>query len=101
MVDDSKNDGIRLKIVEGKLQIDMLTADGGFASDVVQGDINAPEGFTVAHSAPRLEKTLSNIPSTDIEISLTDEKTAIVMRPVDGSPELYLLAAMRPRFVAE
>ncbi|WLR92152.1 DNA polymerase III subunit beta [Shinella zoogloeoides] len=101
MVDDAKNDGIRLKVASDGLHIDMLTAEGGFASDVVQGEINAPDGFIVAHSAPRLEKTLSGIQSVDIEISLTDETTAIVMRPLDGTPELYLLSAMRPRFVAE
>lgn len=101
MVDDAKNDGIRLKVVADKLQIDMLTAEGGFASDVVQGEINAPDGFVVAHSAPRLERTLSGIQSADIELSLTDELTPVVMRPLDGSPELYLIVAMRPRFVAE
>ncbi|MCO5153351.1 MULTISPECIES: DNA polymerase III subunit beta [unclassified Shinella] len=101
MTDDAKNDGIRLKVVDDRLQIDMLTEKGGFASDVVQGAISAPNGFIVAHSAPRLEKTLSNIQSVDIEISLTDAATAVVMRPLDGSPELYLLTAMRPRFTAE
>lgn len=101
MVDDTKIDGIRLKVSGDQLQIDMLTAEGGFASDVVEGEINVPDGFVVAHSAPRLEKTLSNIHSVDIEISLTDAATAVVMRPLDGSPELYLLTAMRPRFTAE
>lgn len=101
MVDDAKNDGIRLRVTTEGLRIDMLTAEGGFASDVVQGEINAPDGFVVAHSAPRLERTLSGIHSVDIELSLTDEMTAVVMRPLDGSPELYLLSAMRPRFVAE
>lgn len=101
MVNDPKNDGIRLKVTNEGLRLDMLTAEGGFASDVVQAEISAPEGFVVAHSAPRLEKTLSGIHAVDIEMSVTDETTAVVMRPLDGSPELYLLAAMRPRFVAE
>ncbi|WLR92912.1 DNA polymerase III subunit beta [Shinella zoogloeoides] len=101
MVEDTKSDGIRLKVSAGQLQIDMLTAEGGFASDVVEGEINVPDGFVVAHSAPRLEKTLANIHSVDIEISLTDAATAVVMRPLDGSPELYLLTAMRPRFTVE
>lgn len=101
MVDDAKNDGIRLRVERDGLRMDMLTAEGGFACDVVQGDIKVPEGFVVAHSAPRLEKTLAGIHAVDIELSLTDEMTAVVMRPLDGSPELYLLSAMRPRFVAE
>lgn len=101
MVDDSKNDGIRLKVIHDRLQIDMLTAEGGFASDAVQGEINVEDGFSIAHSAPRLEKTLSNIHAVDIEISLTDASTAAVLRPLGNAQELYLLTAMRPRFVAE
>lgn len=101
VMDDSQNDGIRLKVADGTLAIDLLTGLGSFAEDAVSAEINAPNGFTIAHSAAKLEKTLQIIRAADVELMLTDAATALVLRPLGNTAETFMVQPMRPRFVAE
>lgn len=101
VVGNQERDGIRLKVVGGKLQLDLLSEEGGFSRDLVSCECNVPDGFTIAHGASRFEKTLSMMRSADLELSLVSETKAIVIRPLGGKPELHMVQPMRPKYVAE
>lgn len=101
VIDDGKNDGLRLRVREGSLEIDILTAQSGFASDVVPCEHTAPAGFQISHNGIRLEKTLGALRSADVELMVTSADMPIVIRPLGSTTETFVLSAMRPRFVAE
>lgn len=99
--EDDLIDGIRLRIVKGVLELDLLTAHGGFARDSVSAEVNVPEGFTIAHNATRMERMLATIKASDIELILTNHETAILISPLGNPHERYILRPMNPRYVAE
>ena len=100
MTGQKHRDGVRMKVVEGQIRVDLLNEEGGYAQDFVAAEITAPEGFTIACDAALFERTMSAIKATDIELVVTDAEKAFRIEPIGRSNEMHLLMPLKPRFAA-
>lgn len=98
MVDDVKNDAMRMRPAGGVVDIDMAGANGAFSRDQIMAETEVPAGFEIGLNGAQLQKMLAAIAGTDIDIFVADETTAIVVKPVGAANETYLLMPMRPKF---
>lgn len=100
MIDDAKADALFIRTRDGRVNVDMVSREGGSAHDAFPGEIDAPADLELSLNGLQLSKMLESVTSPEINLHTTADAARVLVRPVGAPGETYVLSIMKPRFSA-